>query len=164
MKVQIILFSIVLIFCFSCRSNNSSDTKAKQEFENKVNYSLQISNRCYFDTVVIWVHPTVIELDSIENSLSKEEAETFEQDAGIYNTDAQSFLIKNVDSRYFVTDSVRIYRFVINGDTVKLNTRNEQAKNAPWRIVLFDGVKKPLLTSPVNVERDYLGYFNKKTP
>jgi len=126
---------------------------------DKRSYLFQISSRCYVDTVVIWIRPTVLELDSLENSLSEEEAETFEQDAGIYITDAQSFLINNVDKRNFVTDSVKIYRFVINGDTIKLNTWNEKAKNSPWRIVLFDGKKNPILTAPINIEKDFLEYF-----
>ncbi len=161
MKTHLIFISFIISLCYSCRSNNSTNAKSILEDKSDVNYSSQIRSRCYFDTVVIWVRPTALELDSIESSLSKEEVETFEQDAGIYNTSAQAFLLSTVESKYFVADSVRIYKFILSGDTIELNTWDEQVKNSPWRIVLFNGKTNPILTSPANVERDYLKYFNK---
>jgi len=123
--------------------------------KNKPDFSSQIKARCFNDSVVIWIHPTAFELDSIENHLQKEEFETFEQDAGIYNTDAQSFLLEKVNMKYFIADSIRFYRFILNGDTLKLDTW----RDSPWRIVLFDSNNKPLLTSPINIERDFVEYF-----
>ena len=165
------LFIPVLFLIISCTTNNSkvalkNTENSKDEIVNQssTNKNLcivsleEIKHRCFKNKVVIWVYPPKKKLDSIENSLSKDEVESFEQDMCAYNTDAQSYILDNAE-KFMVSDSVRNYCFVIGNDTSFIKLEKFDKRRSLWNIILFDGKKSPKITTPVDLQRDYLKYF-----
>jgi hypothetical protein len=146
MRIVILFLLATLSFC---------TTQPKIETNNSRNMD------CYNSKVIIWVHPTQSVLNNIENKLSEDELNTFEDDAGYYNTMAQSFLIEKTNDD-FITDSAISYCFILKNEKIFLKINDNEITSSPWKIILFDGEKPPIVTCPVDLETTYNLYFNEK--
>ncbi|WP_320052160.1 hypothetical protein [uncultured Acetobacteroides sp.] len=152
----------ILLILGSCSNSANKDKQNIDKINPKVDSVKQKSlrNIVYSEPVIIWVRPTENELDSILNEKEKEGNNTFEEDAGYYNTTAQSFLNQNKSiSKYVVNDSTNIYRFILKGDTIVVDKNS--LRDCPWKIILFNGKEKPIIVAPVDIEVSYQNYFKK---
>jgi hypothetical protein len=138
--------------------NNNQVVEQQKNLTNAVTDKNSPLNCIYSKPVIIWIHPTVRELDSITTKMTKEGNTSFEEDYSYYNTEAQSFLGEN-GNKYLVTDSVNIYKFVLNKDTILIDKRT--LTDCPWKIILFNGIEKPIMIAPINIEDAYRNYFKK---
>ncbi|NLE06531.1 MAG: hypothetical protein GX638_17235 [Crenarchaeota archaeon] len=120
-----------------------------------------ISQRCFSDTVIIWVYPTEQELETIMKSHPDDPdwAEVFEDDASYYNTEAMAFLLKQKEmNQFFIDDSAKNYAFITTKQE-RFQITEDICKDYAWFIILFDGVHKPVVTAPINLEETYKNYF-----
>ena len=121
----------------------------------------EINKRCFLDTAIIFVCPTEKELDSLHKAIGNKYYESLEQDAGMYITDAQTFLLNKPNViNYFINDSVKLYNFVTEKGFYEIN-KDKYVKEmvSPWLIILFNGRDAPLVTFPASIEEDYNNYF-----
>ena len=154
------VYCILSIFFFiSCSFVNNKKVEQKRHSTNILVDKKNQLNRIFSKPVIIWVRPTESELDSITNIMTSQGNTTFEEDASYYNTEAQTFLGEN-GNKYLISDSVNIYKFILNKDTVIVDKRS--LTDTPWKIILFNGIEKPIIIAPVNIENAYHNYFEKK--
>lgn len=163
-RIIFYLLAIVLLSCHSkVKDNNPKTTKAEQKDpNNKCRVPAgDISSRCFTDTVIIWVHPTDKEDDSLHKAMGNEYYDSMEQDAGMYNTDAQSFLVdKPITEYYMISDSAKTYSFKTKKGLVVINKDKYVSEwVCPWLIILFNGKDEPVVTAPVNLEETFNNYF-----
>jgi len=158
-NVYFVLLVVFFISCSSVVKNNNQKVERKKSLTNIVADKKSQLNRVFSKPVIIWVRPTERELDSITNIMTNQGNTTFEEDASYYNTEAQTFLGEN-GNKYLVSDSVNIYKFVLNKDTIIVDKRS--LTDSPWKIILFNGIEKPIIIAPVGIEDAYHNYFEKK--
>ena len=162
---------IILVPVFSCFLKGNGIYISKKSYKDKdtlrcIVSEREIRNKIFLDTVIIFVCPTERELDSLHKANGNEWYETLEQDAGMYNTDALTFLLnKPRTNKYLITDSVDLFIFVYKNDPMPYGVKKSffvNEYNSPWLIILFNGIDKPVVTAPVNIVETYNNYFKKK--
>lgn len=165
-RIFLLLIIIGVLSCTSVvKENNGSNSN---EIQNKKEDTLfckipikEIKKRLFLDTVIIFICPTEKELDSLHNAIGNDYYESLEQDAGMYNTDAESFLLNKLTiNRYLIHDSVESYRFVTKKGCFEIK-KDKYVKEwvSPWLIILFNGRDAPVVSAPANLEETYNNYF-----
>lgn len=158
--MKIISVILIIITLNSCIHRSKEDNVNEEVLNCKIPY-IEITKRCYLDTAIVFVCPKQKVLDSLLKTNGDKWYSIFEEDAEIYNTDAQTFLLsKNKTNNYMVSDSMDYYIFVSKKRPFGIN-KNDYIKeyNSSWLIILFNGKDDPVVTAPVNIEETYNNYF-----
>lgn len=154
-------FFICLCFFLSCNAQDSIKEKNDsdgflKEIDVHINY--------YDKKIVIFWSPTEKEQDDFFNSINKEDLDAAEDDISYYNTMTMSFIFDEEEKRNFKSqmDTNDYCGFIVNQrDTIILNKKDYEDLTL-WKIILFDGIKPPLVVSRIVIEDDYYNYFNIK--
>ncbi|MDP4270567.1 MAG: hypothetical protein Q8909_10635 [Bacteroidota bacterium] len=150
-----IIHIAICLLLFSCSGVKKDKQKALSENRVTEQTNKKSTATVYSRPVIIWVHPTQKELDSISSVLKNTD---IEDDASYYNTEAQSFLLDH-GHKYMISDSVTYYKFSLGKEIITIDKRS--VENSPWTIILFNNIEKPIIVAPVNIEEAYRSYFEK---
>lgn len=154
-------FFICLCFFISCNTQDSIKEKSYSDgFPKKIDGPIN-----YYDkkTVIFWC-PTEKEEKEFFNGIKKEDLDAVEDDISYYNTMTMSFILDEEKKRNFKSqmDTNDYCGFIVNKqDTIILNKKDYEDLTL-WKIILFDGIKPPIVIGSIVIDEDYYNYFNIK--
>jgi hypothetical protein len=107
--------------------------------------------------IAVFYSPDKVTAEQLRNKLGEDNFYTVVDDNNFYNSEAMK-VIDTYNIRVMLT-SDRYIEFVKNdGEKSIMDCYSLESK---WGVVLFDGKQSPLVTSPIDIEKDLKKYFIK---